>query len=480
MKKVWILLSALLYVLLAYFVKREQIELLLLAWGVLFVGYFWVTFLNSSLYGFLSNSQKNPQNSSSQKGLPFGIIIWLGIAFRLIFLFAIPALSDDFYRFVWDGRLLICGENPFLFIPTEVLKLPELANNINSTELFRHLNSPNYYSVYPPLNQYLFGMAAWVANGNLFANIVALRCMILTAESGTLWLLYNLKKEISSNLNVAVYALNPLVIVELTGNLHFEAVVIFFLVLTYYMLQTKKSVWQAALAFASAVAVKLLPLIFIPFIIKKLRPRKGIIFSGFVFLFCAILFSSLLNLQIIQNILKSLKLYFQTFEFNGSIYYLVREIGFWIHGYNIIETAGRMLSVVSFLLILFLSFWQPKKSSTSSDGQKQKIYTEQQTKNQKQKTENLQQPLLILTIYLLFATTVHPWYITPLVLMGCFGNIRFPLVWSALIPLTYFSYTTVPYKENPWLVVLEYVVVVGFLLWEVLKKKLFLSAGFRR
>jgi hypothetical protein len=129
------------------------------------------------------------------------------------------------------------------------------------------------------------------------------------------------------------------------------------------------------------------------------------------------------------------------------VYYVVREFGYWIYGYNIIGIAGRALSIIAFISIMYVSF---RKNSANK-------------------------PLRVagaaLTIYLTFATTVHSWYITPLILISCFRNLRYALVWSALIPLTYFSYTTIPYKENLWLVGLEYVVVFGFFIWELSTNK---------
>ena len=73
----------------------------------------------------------------------------------------------------------------------------------------------------------------------------------------------------------------------------------------------------------------------------------------------------------------------------------------------------------------------------------------------------------VLIIYLGFAAIIHPWYLTPLVALSIFVRFRFILVWSALIPLSYISYKTLPYSENYWITGLEYLIVMGYLLWEV-------------
>jgi hypothetical protein len=73
---------------------------------------------------------------------------------------------------------------------------------------------------------------------------------------------------------------------------------------------------------------------------------------------------------------------------------------------------------------------------------------------------------IVLTVYLVFSTTVHPWYITPLIMLSVFGNFRFSLLWSAMILLTYSGYQISGYKENALIPAIEYLVVFAFLFFE--------------
>ena len=368
---------------------------------------------------------------------------WIGAAvgFRLLLLLVVPNLSDDYARFVWDGRLLAHGFNPYLYLPASLLNSPVLAQAGLNKALFDLLNSPQYFTVYPPLNQAFFGLAAWLSGQNLLLNIVFLRGFILVAELGTCWLLYSPKNP----RRVLIYALNPLVIIELTSNLHFEAVVIFFLILAFRWLQTRPVLSAGALALA--IGTKLLPLLFLPLIVGQLGWRRAVVYCATLGLGIALLFWPFLSVELFQNMGKSLDLYFQKFEFNASLYYLARAIGFWYKGYNVIQTLGPALSLLAGLGIVWIGF-----SRWVGFGQNFQGLTSR--------------ALLSLLIYFLAATTVHPWYITTLVALCGFTVFRFPVVWSALLPLTYAAYAAVPFRENPWFLVLEYGILSIFVALE--------------
>ncbi|MEO1628626.1 MAG: mannosyltransferase, partial [Bacteroidota bacterium] len=52
------------------------------------------------------------------------------------------------------------------------------------------------------------------------------------------------------------------------------------------------------------------------------------------------------------------------------------------------------------------------------------------------------------------------------VVLCCFTHFRYPILWSALIGLTYVNYSYETYVENLWVVAIEYSLVLGFFLWE--------------
>jgi alpha-1,6-mannosyltransferase len=414
------------YGLLAYFTPRTQFYQVLLLFGLAITGYFLLL-------------RSNP-------GLLPGLL--LALAFRLVFLTSLPQLSDDYFRFLWDGALVVQGENPFLYLPASLIAEGDAAMpGINQT-LFSHLNSPAYYSVYPPVCQAIFGLARLVAGDSYLLACLVMRLFLLAAEAGTVLLLVQLLKAQHRPVQrVWLYAFNPLVIVELTGNLHFEALMIFFLAGSLYWVW-KGRVQLSALALGLSIGVKLLPLMFLPFFLAFLGWKRFLPYGSVVVLVLVILFLPFLSEDLIRHLLNSLGLYFQKFEFNASGYYLLRWLGYGLAGYNLISLIGPLLSLATVACIGYLA-WRRGK-----DG--------------RHLPENF---LLALSVYLFLATVVHPWYVTTLVMLACLAPWRYALVWSGAAVLSYAAYQTETYRENLWLVSLEYLLVYGTLLVEVSRQR---------
>jgi len=78
-------------------------------------------------------------------------IFLVGLVFRIAWLFGFPQLSDDVYRFIWDGNLIHQGINPYAYVPLEILNERLIPIGENVENLYYQLNSPHYYSIYPPI-----------------------------------------------------------------------------------------------------------------------------------------------------------------------------------------------------------------------------------------------------------------------------------------------------------------------------------------
>ncbi|GCC52142.1 DUF2029 domain-containing protein [Chryseotalea sanaruensis] len=419
------------YIALNYFTKRHETTYLLSLYTILFFAY---------LYINLKAKEEDTQH-----------YIWLSVFINVIILFGIPPLSDDFYRFIWDGRLLQAGIHPFAAIPSHYAQSNFQVEGL-TPDLYNALNSKEYFTIYPPVAQGIFWLATFF-NKSVIGSLLAMKALVLMSQIVSIILIQKILLQLKLPAKyVLMYCLNPLVILELTGNVHFEAFVVVFVLASFYYLQ-KKSITLSAFFFSLAICTKLLPLIFLPSLLFYIGWKKSIQYYVVVGVVCVLLFIPLLNQEIITGLSTSLAYYFKKFEFNASIYYLVREWGFWNYGYNIIQTVGWKLGLISALLILSLTFYRLSVRQKSIS--KNLIFTDW---------------AIVLFIYLLFTTTVHPWYIIPLIAFSVFNNLKFPIVWSFFIFLTYTGYSENSFFENYWIIGLEYIVVITTALIELIPR----------
>ncbi len=372
--------------------------------------------------------------------------IFLSILLRWLLVFAFPNLSDDIYRFLWDGYLINDGINPYLYTPTELLEIPgqDLATY---QELYPLLNSPDYYSIYPPVCQAIFASCTWVFKTNIYWAMVLMKVMFVGAETLSIYFLMKLTRMAGFKLRkVLLYALNPLIIIELCGNLHFEALMILFLILALWAFIRRRYKFFG-IFMGLSVGAKLLPLMFLPFFLFRTRSHDLLRALSVMVLVLVVIFLPFIGWDLIYHLYDSINLYFQKFEFNASIYYIVRWIGYEIKGYNVIQTMGPILYLIAFSVILFLMFTERRKTFRSL----------------------LERMLLAFTAYLILATTVHPWYVAMPLVLSVFTHYRYPIFWSGLICCTYVNYAYDPYHENLWVVGIEYSIVFALIMIEVFK-----------
>ncbi len=378
-------------------------------------------------------------------------LIGLSLAFfsRLLLLFSFPNLSDDFYRFIWDGMLINEGVHPFQFKPSEIIRENLLIGSDWVEELYINMNSPNYYTIYPTFCQGLFAFAGYCFPENLHSQLIFLKSFLFLFEIGTAYFLIQLFLDLNWSVRHALlYLLNPLVIIELVGNIHFEAAMICFVLGTVFFLQRQKLI-LAALFFAIAILFKLIPLMLLPIFCMYLGYKKGSIFTLVTLAFTAIGFWPIIPASNNFAIFESIKLYFQNFEFNAGIYYLLREIAYYFRGYNEIEIIGKVLFLITTISIIAISLFQRKGNINYL----------------------LKGIFLSYFVYYLLATVVHPWYIGSIIAFGIFAKLRTPIFWSWIIVISYYAYSQIPIQENLIFIMFEYMFLFLYLIRELLKYK---------
>lgn len=382
----------------------------------------------------------------------FKFLLFAGIVFRLAFLFSEPNLSQDFYRFIWDGELVAQGLNPYLFPPDDLILRSDIVL-ANAQQLHEGMGSlsARHFSNYPPLNQLLFALSVLLGGKTIMGSVVAMRILILLADVGIVYYGRKLLKYLNRSPHLIFwYFLNPLVVIELSGNLHFEGLMLFFFVLSLYLLSQKKWAW-AATVYALSISIKLIPILFLPLFLRHFGFKKSVPFYVLVAGVCILTFLPFYSPHFLDNYLETVGLWFSNFEFNAGLYNIVEQIAiqFDAKPWEFIKTYGSITPLIIIGAVLLFTFLR---------------------KNEKLSIL-ITSMLGILTLYYFLASTVHPWYVIFLVLLTLYSDFRYPLFWSAVVIFSYSAYSNPYYSENLWLIATEYIVVFGFLIYEIAKIK---------
>lgn len=232
--------------------------------------------------------------------------------FRLMLLPFPPLTSDDFFRYVWDGIIQHLGENPYHHVPSD----PRFAG-LHGLEEFRRMNSPDFHSVYPPLSQIFFYLAASVRSWGFPASFLLLKFLFMLPEAAGLWAL---SRRVRPR-DLMLYAWNPVVVLAVVGQGHTETAMIGFLLLALHAVSRDRPGW-ASLALAAAGWIKLYPFLLLPFLASRFGLRRiapGILAAatlGFLYFDGAAA----------TGIGNSLNLYFSRFEFYSGPYYVLRSL----------------------------------------------------------------------------------------------------------------------------------------------------------
>jgi len=197
-----------------------------------------------------------PSNSTVLIAVAFAIL------FRLSILFAPPYLSDDIYRYVWDGRVQAAGINPYRYIPAA----PELAHLRDET-IYPKINRKDWaHTIYPPVAQVVFLLTTRISE-----SVTWMKATMLLFELITIWAVAQLLTLLGRPRQLLLmYAWHPLVVWEFAGSGHVDAISICFIALALLAWQ-KRSDLGAGVALACATLVKLFPVVLVPAILKRDR-----------------------------------------------------------------------------------------------------------------------------------------------------------------------------------------------------------------
>ncbi len=178
-----------------------------------------------------------------------GFLLLCATAFRVTLLFRAPDLSDDVYRYAWDGKVASTGRSPYSFAPDDprVADLfPELRARVSHREL---------RTVYPPMAQAVFRVAASAPG----AGVLPMKVIFGAADVAIVALLFA-GGGAGAGFGAALYAFHPLAVTESAGQGHLDSMGVALLLAALIYLQRRRDV-PAGLAYAGAVLAKYVPLV---------------------------------------------------------------------------------------------------------------------------------------------------------------------------------------------------------------------------
>jgi alpha-1,6-mannosyltransferase len=193
------------------------------------------------------------------------LILATALLLRLGALAAPVYLSDDVYRYIWDGRVQGAGINPYRYIPTDPVLAP-----LRDEAIFPNINRNNYApTIYPPVAQMLFLLAHCFGE-----TVLAVKLIFIAIEAvGIGALLLVLRATGAPKEHILLYAWHPLPVWEIAGSGHIEAAVVAFVALALAAAVTGRRAWSGA-ALGAATLVKFFPLILMPALWRPGRSNR--------------------------------------------------------------------------------------------------------------------------------------------------------------------------------------------------------------
>ena len=347
-----------------------------------------------------------------RQGIALFDVLLFAVVFRLALVWLPPSLSDDAFRYVWDGLVQAQHVNPYEFRP-EAAELEALHGEV----LYERLNSKSFYSVYPPVSQYVFAFGSMFYGQGWMVSHYVIKGILVLAELVALLILARLVGARS----LMLYAWNPLVLLETAGQGHTESLLLLFLIAVICASRAGKGTW-ASIALAGATWVKLFPVVLFPFVWRRFG--WGAVWPGAVAL--GVFGIPFAAPYVLTHATESLELYARLFEFNAGFYYAIKQVYFWFTEADYSKQIGpalRWCFLMGLPALYALDYWRRWSLEKAF--------------------------FVVIGLYLVLSTTVHPWYLLSVFFLAAFLNRpAWPWYWIGAFSIgTYMLYVGGPYWE---------------------------------
>ncbi len=344
-------------------------------------------------------------------------LLLISLLYRALFFGSTPVYEDDWNRYLWDGAVIVQGENPYAHSPTEIMENPELRHLRDYAEardhreggnILKRINNKNLTTIYPPVAQGAFAGAAILAP----LNLDALRFVYLVVEALTLFLLIKTLPQYGRSPDWALlYAFSPLLIYSGFNVAHMDILLPPFILLTLLWIRFRPTL--AGIALSAAAAVKIWPLILAPALYRSHLRRPS------VYLFSAVLVTALSAFLLFPMLRElggdsGLQVYSEYWRRSSFIFpHLENLIGL------LREEPGRISRIIVAVLVTLVALWYGFLSKFSEHN-------------------DLPARLMIITLALLFLSpTGFPWYAIWFIVFLPFAPSYGAALLCVLVPLYY-------------------------------------------
>ncbi len=314
-----------------------------------------------------------------------------------MFVWRAPELSDDIYRYLFDGLMMVADNNPYAEPPANVsvnvqAVLPQMR------EIIPLINHPHLITIYPPAAQVVFAVGVMLSQISGISILIGMKLLLVILDLMTCAVIIKLLTIMNLSKNRAVlYAWHPLPVIEIAASGHIDSAALFFfiaaiaLVVFHNTANCQKrggiyfniiNVMSAGIFMAFAILTKWLPLIFLPGLWLTFRPGQ----QRYLLFGCLIAAGFLIwpFMPEFINGLKTLNTYLQNWEFSGFVFRQLRNM----------TGSGKISRLLVggglFIIVTGLLIWHRQREKTFL--RMFKIF------------------YIIAFAYLVLTPTMHPWY----------------------------------------------------------------------
>lgn len=368
------------------------------------------------------------------------ILLW-ALVFRVIGIWGLPILEDDWYRYLWDGYRFISDGTPYGVAPSAYFASEGLPDRF--VEIVGQINNPDLPTIYGPTLQYLFALAYLISPGELWG----LKLIMLFADIAVIAILLRL----APITYVLLYAWCPLVIKEIAFTAHPDGIGVCLLLAALFF-RSRQFYTAAVITGALAVAAKVFAILLVPWVLWRLPVKYWLIFFASL---------GLVYLPFIvqgSNDFFSLFVFAQYWEFNAAAYALVNLF--------LTDSIAKLVLVGVFLAWLIWYF-----------------FASQSPKNLGDDTFVMPRADWVFALFLFIAPVINAWYwlwVLPFAVI-------FPSVWawtaSVALMLSYCVGLHIPGSEldayeMPVVVrIIEFSIIVTAVAFDFYRRKKFIESA---